>query len=87
MQNYILPLFLIIMVSFIYAFFGMNVKPDIKDLSKSLYDYSALSIEWKSVSMNEYKGKKILIVNVASKCGYTYQYKDLQMLYEKYQDR
>ena len=87
MQNYILPLLVIIMVSFLYSFFGINVKPDIKSLSKSIYDYSALSIEGKPVSMNEYKGKKILIVNVASKCGYTYQYKDLQLLYEKYKDK
>jgi len=87
LQNYILPLIIIIMVSFLYSFFGMNVKPNIKDYSKSIYDYSAQSIEGDSISMSQYKGKKILIVNVASKCGFTYQYKDLQMLYEQYKDK
>ena len=40
-----------------------------------------------SVDLSAYKGKTLLIVNVASKCGFTPQYKDLQNLYEKYQDQ
>ena len=39
-----------------------------------------------SVDLSSYEGKALLIVNVASKCGFTPQYKDLQNLYEKYQD-
>ncbi len=40
-----------------------------------------------SVNLSDYEGKTLLIVNVASKCGFTPQYKDLQNLYEKYQDQ
>ena len=53
---------------------------------KSFYDLSAKDIEGNSISMSNYIDKKILIVNVASKCGYTYQYKELQELYNKYKD-
>lgn len=51
------------------------------------YDYDAISNSGKTVSMNEYKGKTILIVNTASKCGFTYQYEGLQKLYEQYKDK
>ena len=87
MQNYILPLIVIVMFSLLYSFFGINHKQNIKNLSKSIYDYSALSIDGDSISISQFKGKKILFVNVASKCGYTPQYKDLQALYEKYKDQ
>ena len=54
---------------------------------ESFYDLSAVSISGDTLSMSIYKGKKILIVNVASKCGYTPQYKDLQDLSENYKDK
>ena len=50
----------------------------------SVYDYSFTSLEGKEVKMSSFKGKKILIVNTASKCGFTKQYKDLQELYKLY---
>ena len=52
-----------------------------------LYNISVKDIDMNSVDLNAYEGKTLLIVNVASKCGFTPQYKDLQNLYEKYQDR
>lgn len=56
--------------------------------TKSFYDLSLLSLdEQDTVKFADYKGKKILCVNVASKCGYTYQYEDLQKLSEKYSDK
>lgn len=55
--------------------------------STSLYDISINSIEGKEIDFNMYKGKKILFVNVASECGFTGQYKELQELYEKYKDK
>lgn len=53
----------------------------------SVYDYSAKGINDKDVPLSEYKGKVLLIVNVASKCGFTPQYDGLEKLYEKYKDQ
>ena len=51
----------------------------------SFHDLSAVSIDGKNIPMADYKGKKILVVNVASKCGYTPQYEGLQKLFEIYE--
>ncbi|MEO8087809.1 MAG: glutathione peroxidase [Bacteroidota bacterium] len=56
-----------------------------KDIS--VYDFTPISIDGKAIDLSQYKGKKILIVNTASECGYTYQYEDLEKLYEKYKDK
>lgn len=50
----------------------------------SMYDLKVNSIDGKLVDLNQYKGKTLLIVNVASKCGYTPQYADLQKLHDMY---
>ena len=50
------------------------------------YDFEAEDITGVSIKMDEYKGKVVLVVNTATKCGFTPQYDDLQDLYEKYQD-
>ena len=52
----------------------------------SIYDYSFTSIDGIKISLNQFKGKKMLFVNVASRCGFTSQYKELQVLHEKYHD-
>lgn len=54
---------------------------------KSVYDFKVKNIDGKEVKLSDYKGKVLLLVNVASKCGYTPQYKDLQALYEKYGEK
>jgi glutathione peroxidase len=51
---------------------------------KSFYDFTVQTIGGKPLSLSEFKGKKVLVVNVASKCGLTPQYKQLQELYDKY---
>lgn len=53
----------------------------------SIYDIEVQDIDHKTVKLEKYKGKVMLIVNVASKCGYTGQYAGLQDLYEKYHDK
>ena len=53
----------------------------------SVYDFTVKSIDGKDVKLSQYKGKKLLIVNTASECGYTPQYKDLEALYKKHGDK
>ena len=53
----------------------------------SVYDFEAKSIDGKPVKLDAYKGKTLLIVNVASKCGFTPQYEGLEALYKKYKDK
>jgi len=53
----------------------------------SLYDIDINSLEGNAIDLSNYKDKYILFVNVASKCGFTGQYKDLQKLYNTYEDR
>ncbi len=56
-------------------------------LTTTVYDFKVKSIDGKVIDLSIYKGKKILIVNTASECGYTPQYEGLQELYSKYKDR
>ena len=56
-------------------------------MEQQIYDIKADTIDGKTISMDEYKGKKMLIVNTASKCGFAPQYKDLQKLHEEYGDK
>lgn len=54
---------------------------------KNIYDFTVRDIEGKEVSLADYKGKVLLIVNVASKCGLTPQYEGLESLYRKYKEQ
>lgn len=53
----------------------------------TLYDFTVKDIRGKDVSLSTYKGKVVVVVNVASECGYTPQYDGLQKLYSKYKDK
>ncbi|HLW30568.1 MAG TPA: glutathione peroxidase [Brumimicrobium sp.] len=71
MKNLILGLFL---ASVTFAF----------SQEKTIYDFNVETIDGETISLSDFKGKKIMIVNTASKCGFTPQYEQLQDLYEKY---
>ncbi|HWZ99688.1 MAG TPA: glutathione peroxidase [Candidatus Dormibacteraeota bacterium] len=54
---------------------------------KSIYDFTMNSIDGKATPLSSYKGKVVLLVNVASRCGFTPQYTALENIYEKYKSR
>ncbi|MFD1887113.1 glutathione peroxidase [Paenibacillus wenxiniae] len=53
----------------------------------SVYQYSAKAMNGRDISLENYRGKVILIVNTASQCGFTFQYEDLQRLYDRYKEK
>lgn len=55
--------------------------------AKSFYDFKMKAIDGKEIDFNIYKGKKVMIVNTASECGFTPQYDDLQQLHETHGDK
>jgi glutathione peroxidase len=59
----------------------------VQSLVASIYEFKIPSLEGDTIDFSRYKGKNLLIVNTASKCGYTYQYEDLQKLHEDYGDK
>lgn len=56
-------------------------------MGKTIYDYKVEGLDGKEINFADFKGKKILIVNTASKCGFTPQYEDLEKLYQEYKDK
>ncbi len=57
------------------------------DVPKSIYEFQVAGLTGDTINFADFKGKKILIVNTASKCGNTPQYEDLEKLYKQYKDR
>lgn len=56
-------------------------------VAKSIYDFTMTDIDGHKVRLKQFKGKVLLVVNVASKCGFTPQYKGLEALYEQYKSK
>jgi glutathione peroxidase len=89
-MNYKLIVLLIATAGIVFTGYARKKKQKVTCPSKaplSFHSLKAETIDGKTVSMADYKGKYILVVNTASKCGYTGQYKDLQELSEKYKDK
>jgi len=78
-KNYLLIIICFIMFSFID-------KTEAK-YKKIFFDLSIKNINNDLINLSEFKGKTVLLVNVASKCGFTKQYTDLQTLYDKYKEK
>jgi glutathione peroxidase len=74
---------LILTTLIMFSFFE---KVDAK-YERLFFDLSINSIDNKMINLSEYKGKIVLLVNVASKCGFTKQYTDLQILHDKYKEK
>ena len=75
----------IILLGIIIMFFFKNFA--MANYEKIFFDHSIKSIDDKIINLNEYTNKAVLLVNVASYCGFTKQYIDLQKLWEKYRDK
>ena len=82
MNKLILVLFLIASAVLLYAFISKKGKP-----SSSIHQFKVKTLEGADFDFANLKGGKILIVNTASKCGFTPQYKELEELYQKYKDQ
>ncbi|AZI20206.1 glutathione peroxidase [Chryseobacterium taklimakanense] len=71
----------------------MNQKTEVsqqktaENMGKTIYDYKVESLDGGEINFADYKGKKILVVNTASECGFTPQYADLEKVYQQYKDK
>src|SRR5688572_28717465 len=65
----------------------LSIKQSPEKISGSIYDFKIPSLDGKIIDFSQYKGKNLLIVNTASRCGYTPQYEQLQKLHQEYSNK
>lgn len=75
------------MKTFVLMMISLLFTVSLEAQNKSFYDFTVKTIDGKDFPLSSLKGKKVLVVNVASKCGLTPQYAQLEKLYEKYKDK
>ena len=73
-------------IKIIYILLMIIATSTITNASNNVYKHSFIDIEGNELNLNHFQGKPILLVNTASKCGFTPQYGDLQKLFQKYKD-
>ena len=73
-----------VVISFFLVYFLFPISNTTKMIPRSFYDHQLRTIDGQNFDLSTLKGKKVMIVNVASKCGLTPQYKELQSLYDEY---
>ena len=78
--------FFIIILIIIFNLLNFNIIGNSME-NKTFYDFELELITGETISLDKYEGKAVLLVNVASKCGFTKQYTDLQNLWEKYREK
>lgn len=71
----------------LFSFASFKNPPKSSGGTKSIYDFKLKTLSGEEISLSKFKGKKMLLVNVASECGFTPQYKNLQALHEKFGDK
>lgn len=80
----------LILALIVVAAFGLESANKVKgnkEAVESIYDIKINSLQGNPINLSDFKGKKIMFVNVASKCGFTPQYTGLEKLYEEYSDK
>jgi glutathione peroxidase len=78
--------FTFLLLTFFGTLYTKSIMDDNKP-KKTLHNFKMTTIDGEEIDLSQYKGKKVLLVNVASKCGYTPQYGELEALHEKYGDK
>jgi glutathione peroxidase len=87
MSNPSIVLGLLGLVGAAVAFATLAPASEAEPVKKSPLDYTVKNIDGKEIALTKYKGNVVLIVNTASRCGYTPQYASLEKLYQKYKDK
>ncbi len=86
MKRFIFIITLGIFTSHFYGCFSGAERPSGKTSNSSIYEYTINRIDGVEISLSQFKGKKLLLVNVASKCGFTSQYEELEKLHQQFKD-